>query len=172
MMTKKKSSSLKKVTVLALLPLFSVLIWASAKPNYVMNNFQSIQQDSIKSRILPVNDGKLLVIDGKPYPSLSINMIDTIYIASINEIDKKNAITKYGEDGKNGVLEIELKKGYDYSALKKSNDLSSESNIIINGKKATKKELDKLDVSKIESFEIKCDTNDINKKNIIVKTKK
>lgn len=99
-------------------------------------------------------------------------MIDTIYIASINEIDKKNAITKYGEDGKNGVLEIELKKGYDYSALKKSNDLSSESNIIINGKKATKKELDKLDVSKIESFEIKCDTNDINKKNIIVKTKK
>lgn len=172
MMTKKKSSCLKKVAVLALLPLFSVLIWASAKPNYVMNNFQSIQQDSIKSCIILVNDGKLLVVDGKPYPSLSINMIDTIYIASIKEIDKKNAITKYGENGKNGVLEIELKKGYDYSALKKSNDLSSESNIIIDGKRVTKKELDELDVSKIESFDIKCDTNDINKKNIIVRTKK
>lgn len=172
MMTKKKSSCLKKVAVLALLPLFSVLIWASAKPNYVMSNFQSIQQDSIKSCVLPVKDGKLLVVDGNPYPSLSINMIDTIYIASIKEVDKKIAITKYGEDGKNGVLEIELKKGYDYSALKKSNDLSSESNIIIDGKRVTKKELDELDVSKIESFEIKCDTNDINKKNIIVRTKK
>lgn len=63
-------------------------------------------------------DNPLIVIDGKEYPDLNISMLDVKYIKSISVLKGEKATKKYGNKGKNGVLEITLEKGFDYSSLK------------------------------------------------------
>lgn len=52
----------------------------------------------------------LYIIDGKEMVSGSMNDVDPNTIKSINVLKGENAIKKYGEKGKNGVIEITTKK--------------------------------------------------------------
>jgi bla regulator protein blaR1 len=62
----------------------------------------------------PGKDKPLIVIDGKPMPGIELNKIDSI--VPVNDIEKinvwkgDNATNKYGDKGKNGVIEIVTKK--------------------------------------------------------------
>lgn len=52
----------------------------------------------------------LLIIDGKKVPNKEMKHLDPNTIESINVLKDKSAIKKYGEEGKNGVIEITSKK--------------------------------------------------------------
>ena len=52
----------------------------------------------------------LYIIDGKEMVSGSMNDVDPNTIKSINVLKGENAVKKYGEKGKNGVIEITTKK--------------------------------------------------------------
>ena len=52
----------------------------------------------------------LYIIDGKEMASGSMNDVDPNTIKSINVLKGENALKKYGEKGKNGVIEITTKK--------------------------------------------------------------
>ena len=52
----------------------------------------------------------LYIIDGKEMESGSMNDVDPNTIKSINVLKGENALKKYGEKGKNGVIEITTKK--------------------------------------------------------------
>lgn len=144
MMKKTKSSPIHKIALLTLIPIFGAFVWITAKPRYIaeyndpaINNAQDsttmtvitsnadlIEGEepylALKDAIIVKDDNPpLLIIDGKDYPYSEIHMIDPIYIESMNTWRDKDAISKYGDKGKNGVIEIVLKKGYDYRALKK-----------------------------------------------------
>jgi len=151
MMKKTKSSPIRKMALLTLIPAFGVFMWATAKPNYIveytsLTDKTEILQDTAKATVtitetqvtgkydadpalrlkgtMVMNDDTppLIIIDGKEYNDVNISMLDTKYIKSINVLKGKNATDKYGNKGKNGVMEIMLEEGYDYSALKKGSN--------------------------------------------------
>ncbi|MBB4804061.1 hypothetical protein HNP37_004141 [Flavobacterium nitrogenifigens] len=54
---------------------------------------------------------QLIIVDGEEMPSnFDFNSIKPTHIESVNIIKGIDAITKYGDKGKNGVIEIEIKK--------------------------------------------------------------
>lgn len=74
---------------------------------------------NVKDSTRPLEEGMLLVIDGKERPDIrsfdGINrQLDPNDISSINVLKGPSAIAKYGEKGKNGVIEIitKIKKEY------------------------------------------------------------
>lgn len=64
---------------------------------------------SVTLRGVPASkDAPLVIVDGKEVPELSSISPDQIQALSV--LKNKSAIEKYGEKGKNGVIEIYLKK--------------------------------------------------------------
>ena len=176
MMSKEKSSDWKKVLVLTLLPLFGIIMWASAKPHYVVDSTANvIMPDSV---IKKYTGKELLVIDGKMYPDININMLDTVYIESISVLDAQHSINKYGVKAKNGVINVSLKQGFDYSALDNDTKAVKKPQLyIIDGQKASEADFNKLNPSEILSLEVLADVNSVYGKEgengiISVKTKK
>lgn len=176
MMSKEKSSDWKKVLVLTLLPLFGIIMWASAKPHYVVDSTANvIMPDSV---IKKYTGKELLVINGKMYPDININMLDTVYIESISVLDAQHSINKYGDKAKNGVIYVSLKQGFDYSALDNDTKAVKKPQLyIIDGQKASEADFNKLNPSKILSLEVLADVNSVYGKEgengiISVKTKK
>lgn len=161
MMSKKESKKWKKALILILLPLFGVLMWVSAKPHYII----SLQKNDIGLRDSTINSyqdqrdiskiqRELLIIDGKEYPSLSVNMLDSTYIESISYIDSKTALNTYGQKGKNGVINITLKKGFDYSALDKMQPAMTSKLFIVDGQIVSEDVFNLLNPSEIISFQV------------------
>lgn len=110
MIKKEKSSSWKKLSTLALMPIFGMFFWVSATPNYVVQADRdvipnkekpSVSNDSIQRKLLYIVNGKELA--GTPD-------IDPQIIESISVLKDKSATDVYGEKGKNGVVLITLKK--------------------------------------------------------------
>ena len=58
----------------------------------------------------------LFVIDGKIATNEKANKVDPKSIESINILKGEKAIKKYGDKGKNGVIEITTKKDEDFTA--------------------------------------------------------
>lgn len=134
MMKKTKTQSWKKISVLAILPLFGVFFSLSAKPNYVeveMNNdgslyplYLAVTKSSTEkqgSKIVTKGTARfaisdtmehkpLVFIDGEEKRIKELNNIDPNTIESINVLKENSATEVYGEKGKNGVVLIELKK--------------------------------------------------------------
>lgn len=124
MMKKTKSSPLRKVALLILIPVFGVFLWVTAKPNYVVqDNKPSIFEGQFALDTIFIGELKpnspLVIINGEEHPDINISLLDPSYFESLNVLKDGDAVKKYGDKGKNGVVEITLKKGYDYSALKK-----------------------------------------------------
>lgn len=65
-------------------------------------------ESTATSETLP--DNVLYIVDGKEINKVALKKITPDKIASLNVLKDDNAIKKYGEKGKNGVVEIILKK--------------------------------------------------------------
>jgi hypothetical protein len=64
-----------------------------------------------KIRISSNEDQPIFILDGKVLDKESLNDISPIEIKSIEVIKGESAIEKYGEEGRNGVIEITRKEG-------------------------------------------------------------
>lgn len=68
------------------------------------------KQEKETSTTKTITPKPLFMLDGKEFTG-DLNSIDPQTIASVNVLKEKSATDKYGQKGKNGVIEITLKKG-------------------------------------------------------------
>jgi TonB family protein len=128
MMKKIVTSPYRKMKILFVLPVFAVVFYAFATPEYHYNapsdntanidkaniTIADVNQDSQqKSKVRIKNsDGSqakpLVVIDGV-ISTKGVEEIDPATIASMSVIKDNQATVKYGEKGKDGVIEITTK---------------------------------------------------------------
>jgi len=94
-------------------------------------------------------EGALIIVDGKEMAKKDFDKILADEIESMSVLKGEAAKKKYGKKGKNGVLEVKLKKkgvtirGTDPNPL-----------IIIDGKESSKTDLENLDQDKIQSINV------------------
>ncbi|RZM06695.1 MAG: hypothetical protein EOO88_52965, partial [Pedobacter sp.] len=69
---------------------------------------------------LPGKETPLYVIDGQVIKEVQLSSISPESIAEINVLKNANAISKYGQEAVNGVIEINTKKGYTEQAIIRS----------------------------------------------------
>lgn len=86
----------------------------------------------------------LFIVDGKKMPKLKMNDLNPTQIQSINVLKDTTAISKYGDEGKNGVMEIFLKKDV--------NDTMPL--LIVDGKKMPELKIDELNPTLIKSINV------------------
>lgn len=149
MMKKEKSAWWKRLTALAVVPMFGLFLWASAEPNYIIDPImdQPIGQDTIKpieknnsetitvvgARSSDMKDA-LIFVDGTKVSSMGNLIADDI--ASMDVLKGKLATDKYGEDGGKGVILITTKE----HGKKKSQSLvldQKEALILVDGKEVS-----------------------------------
>jgi|WetSurSiteA1Bulk_404760.scaffolds.fasta_scaffold01057_4 TonB family protein len=124
MMKKMVTSPYRKMKVLLVMPVFAIVFYAFATPEYQYNapadhaknivqaepSFTDAIQDQKKSKVKIRNsDGSktnpLVVIDGVKSKK-GVEEIDPSTIASITVLKDESATNKYGKEGKDGVIEI------------------------------------------------------------------
>ncbi len=65
----------------------------------------------------------LIIVDGKPYTE-GLNTLPPNVIKRLNVIKGTAALAKYGDEGKNGVIEITLKKGHETSMILEADSIT------------------------------------------------
>jgi len=131
MIKKTKSSPLKKIFILLLIPIFFLFFKLSAKPNYIIEyqgatDISSPGDDSVKVigyKLIEKNNnaGKndntfnlppdaLYIVDGVECTQEQINTISPEKMESMGVLKGKTALELYGEKGKKGVIIISTKK--------------------------------------------------------------
>lgn len=100
-----------------------------------------------------INENPLILVDGKRIVS-NINQIDPVFIEKASILKGDAAREKYGELGKNGVIEVTLKKPKELT--------QNEIPVVLNGK-PTGKKLDEIDSDLIEHIK-KIDPEEATKK--------
>lgn len=120
MMLKQKSNPWAKLKYLYVLPLTAIAVVAFARPeiSYKLEEVSSAKINEtapVKEVVVPKKfkrekpshlDEPLIIVDGKEVPNGIIANLDPNKIESISVLKDKNAIEKYGEKGKNGVIVI------------------------------------------------------------------
>ncbi|QCX40529.1 hypothetical protein FF125_19535 [Aureibaculum algae] len=92
----------------------------------------------------------LYIVNGKEISKEMSEIIDPEKIESVNVLKNSNATEKYGEKGKNGVVEINTKtKNNSTISLQGKDPL-----IILDGTEISKKEMDNLNTNNIESINV------------------
>jgi outer membrane receptor protein involved in Fe transport len=71
---------------------------------------ESASKKAIRVKGFPLENPPLFVIDGKIVTSAEMDAINPDNIARVNVLKDQKATEAYGDKGKNGVVEIELKK--------------------------------------------------------------
>eukprot|EP01029_Cantina_marsupialis_P012804 TRINITY_DN2831_c1_g3_i1.p1 TRINITY_DN2831_c1_g3~~TRINITY_DN2831_c1_g3_i1.p1 ORF type:complete len:832 (+),score=82.85 TRINITY_DN2831_c1_g3_i1:2238-4733(+) len=81
-------------------------------PEYRKELEEKLQKEKKEKVKIKVSKDKqpLVIVEGKRIPSSEINDIDPNSIQEVNVIKDSSAITTYGKEAKNGVIEISLKK--------------------------------------------------------------
>ena len=107
----------------------------------------------------------LYVIDGKISSSENFNKIDGSEIKSVTVIKGEAAIKKYGQKGKNGVIEIIKKNGEatDVIMIKETPDTATNPVYFVDGKETSKDEMKKIPPNSIESINVFKGESAINK---------
>lgn len=109
------------------------------------------KKENKKKMMLNENDAKpLYVADGKELKE-PIYTIDPKMIHSIDVLKGKTATDKYGEKGKNGVVEITMKKT---SQVTGHISIKPAPVYFLDGKQVTKSDVEHLDMKSIESVNI------------------
>lgn len=157
--------------------------------NYTLKiNTTNNQGEKSKLKITEIEKTPLYILDDKEVSKEIADNLNTELIDSINILKGKEAISKYGDKGKNGVIIITTKTYANKTKakvfIKSSNteitlkDLKKPLLIFINNKESTQLELDVLNPNTIESINVLKEKNAIKRygekgKNgaIIVKTK-
>ncbi|MGN6341841.1 MAG: N-acetylmuramoyl-L-alanine amidase [Ginsengibacter sp.] len=93
--------------------------------------------------IASVPDDVLIIKDGKEIPNKETKSIAPNSIRSINVLKGEAAIKKYGEKAKGGAIEINTKY-----------NIPENTSVIIDGKKSTREDLEKIEPGNIESITI------------------
>ena len=73
-------------------------------------NYDTSLQDSTKSTSKADKNAPLCVLEGKVISKSELDKINPDTIESISVLKGKNAVNAYGKAGKNGVIQITLKK--------------------------------------------------------------
>jgi len=157
--------------------------------NYTLKiNTTNNRGEKSKLKITEIEKTPLYILDDKEVSKEKADNLNTELIDSINILKGKEAINKYGDKGKNGVIIITTKTYANKTKakvfIKSSNteitlkDLKTPLLIFINDKESTQQELDVLNPNTIESINVLKEKNAIKHygekgKNgaIIVKTK-
>lgn len=114
----------------------------------------------------------LYVIDGKITEASKAKTLDNSSIKSVYVLKDKTATDKYGDKGKNGVVEIYTKNGASYN-VNVNNDVNTQVDVntnvntetkvatkinialyVVDGKIVTKEEVDKIDTNTIKSVNV------------------
>ncbi|MGN6265955.1 MAG: N-acetylmuramoyl-L-alanine amidase, partial [Ginsengibacter sp.] len=96
-----------------------------------------------KGIVFPPPQNALIIIDGKKSSKDEMKNIPSGNIESINVLKGEKAIEKYGEKGKNGVIEIATQF-----------TIPGNPSIIIDGKKSSKQDLNKIPGDRIETINV------------------
>jgi len=106
----------------------------------------------------------LILIDGEEATQVEMKNLEPSLIKSMNILKGENATEKYGEKGKNGVIEITLKTEEELKAEKEKKDNSPKPDLILlDGKEIDKEDFSNLDHKKIKSMEVLKDKKAIKK---------
>lgn len=201
MMKKKISNPVKQLFALISIPALALFLWAFAEPEYVakapqpeivnINSEDSIQMTGYRIDNPTTNpdtpqEKPLIVIDGITTDK-EINEIEKMDPAQIHEMHVLKdvfALEKYGEEGKNGVIEIITKKVHTTIAtptsqentnaaqgyLNKTSQLQEpktftirESPLVIIDEKKTDKDLNTVDPATISSLSVLKDEESLTK---------
>lgn len=121
-------------------------------------NSVSIVQRERMINVFEKGESPIIIVDGKDLDKDSLNTIDPNTIKSVSVLKDKHATDKYGEKGKYGVVEINLKKegdALDDEKIKIIQEKINSSKIIIRGIDSLDGELvelDSLSKGRIESI--------------------
>lgn len=101
----------------------------------------------------------LYLIDGKKVEKEEVNELDPSTIKSINVLKDENAIEKYGEEGKNGVVVISLLESKNqaddvWSISKGKNYEDGDYLFVVGNSLIEKEELDKIEADKIKNIRV------------------
>jgi beta-lactamase regulating signal transducer with metallopeptidase domain len=134
----------------------------------------------------------LIVVDGKEQKDFDLSHLDAKMIGSINVLKKESALVLYGEKGKNGVVEITMKKELSDTPINiqtsdgrtlrgsitswniREKDVTLEANIeeikpavrplyLVDGEEITEAEMGSIDTKMIESINVLKDKSAIDK---------
>ena len=105
MMKKTKTSSWRKVAVLTLIPTFGLFFWASATPEYIIENTDNLNIEQHQGSNKDMSKA-LIFIDGVESSKTEMDALDLKLIVTMEILKDKAALQKYGERGKNGVILI------------------------------------------------------------------
>ena len=127
MMKKKTGNQLKKASILFLLPLLALFLWAFAKPEYKFIPSENLYTKTIKVTGMDNMEGEkkkinvlmyrpkgleesapIIFINGKRVESIEDATIDQIESVSI--FKDQSTVLEYGEEGKNGIIVIRTKE--------------------------------------------------------------
>lgn len=134
MIKRVKTSSWRKVAILALIPSFGLFFWASATPRYILSeNFYNLSEKSAQDSTIRIigfantaneplqtieSSNKntvpykaLYIIDNEESSVEGIEALDPNEIESVSVLKDQFATEAYGSKGKNGVIIITTKKG-------------------------------------------------------------
>ena len=118
MMKKKNSNPLKQLFALLAIPAIALFLMAFSEKEYVMQESQKSQQDSVITQEATIvirgnqqigKESPLILVDGKEVPSS--NDINPREIESMSILKGESATDIYGTTGKNGAILITTKKG-------------------------------------------------------------
>ena len=135
---------------------------------YIIKSSEKGEKDKIiitKSEIsFPSNkEQPIYILNEKEITAEEMEEIDPNTIQSVNVFKDKSALNKYGEKGKNGVIEITTKNNYSTSINVDENDISSNLTrivnddkpmILVNGKEVSAEEMKRIDIETIKSMNV------------------
>ncbi|MDQ2720020.1 MAG: N-acetylmuramoyl-L-alanine amidase [Bacteroidota bacterium] len=101
----------------------------------------------------------LYIVDGKILSVAEAKAIDPSNIQILNVLKGKDAISKYGEKGKNGVIEITTKKKKEKAVVINLNEnnvlnISANTLLIVDGKEISKNEMKNISPKDFESVNV------------------
>ncbi len=122
-----------------------------------------LQGDKNKTSLKPNSNGSnesapLVIIDGKESTLLKLNSMSTDKIESMNVFKDEAATRKYGDKGKNGVIEVKTKE-FDFGSpnldiIKLDTNNGTDPIYFIDGKESSKEKLKAINPNDIESINV------------------
>src|SRR5690606_19314661 len=119
-------------------------------------------QDSLLNRTLTIRNTRTsdqlptIFLGGKRITQKAMEEINVEDITEVNVYEGKEAVEKYGEDGKNGVILMST-QNFDtaHTAVKEGeNEIPEDALFLLDGKKITKKEMEEINPEDIKEVNV------------------
>lgn len=193
MIKKAKSSSIKKIFVLMLIPVFGLFFKIFAEPNYIIQGVEPVVasdntgKDSIYVKVIGYKGGQrterdfssipsdvLYILDGQESTIEKVKGLDHDLVDNISVLKNKTAVEQFGDKGANGVIVIKTKNAStSVTSLNNKNILLIVDGVEFNGKLEDIDSNDIVSVDVLKSQEFIEPYGDKGKNGVVlVKTKK